>query len=58
MRFSAEIWAKICLKMRIFLEKSCKITAASGDPLPKPRWPPAAEDFAPRPLRCYSPLLI
>jgi len=29
MRFSAEIWAKICLKMRNFLKKSCKITAAS-----------------------------
>jgi len=31
-RFSVDIWAKICLKMRIFLEeKSCKIIAASGD---------------------------
>jgi len=30
--FSAENWAKIFLKMLIFLEKSYKIAAASGDP--------------------------
>jgi len=30
-------------KMRIFLEKSCKIVVASGGPLPNPHWLPAAD---------------
>jgi len=44
--------------MRIFFEKSCKITAVSGDPPQNPRWPLAAGESTPRPQRCYSHLLI
>jgi len=45
-------------KMHTFLEKSCKIAAASGDPLPNPRRPPAAGESTLRPLRCYFRPLI
>jgi len=43
MRFSAEIWTKICLKMRIFLKKAVK-SPQRQEICPKtPRWPPALE---------------
>jgi len=42
-RFSAEMLGQNMLKNAYFLEKSCKIAAASEGPTPKnPRWPPAA----------------
>jgi len=40
--------------MRIFIQKSVKIASASGTPLPKPRWPPAAGGSAPTHPCCYS----
>jgi len=42
-------------KNAYFLEKGCKISAAPGG---ETRWLPAAGDSVPRPLHCYSHLLI
>jgi len=48
-RFSAEIWAKICLKLRTFLEKAVKSQQCPRVPSLNPRWLYAAGDFGPRP---------
>jgi len=49
---------KVCLKMRIIMEKSVKIVSASGAPPLNSCWPPVAVGSAPRPPRCYSLLLL
>jgi len=51
-------FSKVCLKMRIFMEKSEQVASASGAPPPNPRLPPAAVVSAPRPLRCFSRQLL
>jgi len=46
------------LKYAYFLEKFAKFVSALGDPPTNSRWPPAAGGSAPKPLRCYSRLLL
>jgi len=36
--FSAEIYVKTCLKMRILWKKGCEIAATPGAPPPNPHW--------------------
>jgi len=44
--FSAEIWAKIFLKMRIFFwKKAVKLSQRQGIRPKNSHWPPAAENF-------------
>jgi len=44
--------------MRIFRKKVVKSPQRPGAPPLNSHWPPAAEDSAPRLLRCYFHLLI
>jgi len=46
------------LKNAYFLEKNVKISLSVGGGAPNPRLPSAAGNFAPRPPRCYSRLLL
>jgi len=45
-------------KNAYILEKSCKIAAVLGSSSPNTRWPSVNEDYAPRPQKCYSHLLM